>query len=341
MSDVPAAACWSAAVPLACRPRSRDALLAGAAAAAGTLIRANTAPLLIVPALLLWSRREHRWRRVLLVAAAMAPSTAILAVLHAHWYGSPLKSGYGAVWTIYSIRYVPTNVQRYLEWFLQTQTPLAFLWLAAPMVVRGTIDARLRVFIVAVVYPLAVFALYVAYVPWGEWGYLRFLLPAFPAMCASFGAVCVEFVSQVTPRRLALAAVIAVVTSLGVEQWRFARNEGVFRNGKDAQRFARAVDFANHVEPGAIILSDAYSGTLRFYTKRDILRWQMPAPQEIDHVLEQLHDAGHPLYFVGDPFEERDFKVRYADAEVSRWFETGRIPDVGFGFVAATLTPRR
>jgi len=133
--------------------------------------------------------------------------------------------------------------------------------------------------------------------------------------------------------------VLALVTALGLQQWWFAREAGVFRYGEGTQRFARAVDFANHIEPEAIVLSDAYSGTLRFYTGRDILRWQMLAPDEIDGVLARLRELGHPLYFVGDPFEEANFKLMYGRSEVVRRFDEGRIPDVGFGYVASVLTP--
>jgi len=322
------------------RPRMRDALLAGAAAGLAILIRANTAPLLAIPALLAWWRRDGGFRRLLLLAAAAAPAAMIIAVLNARWYGSPLRSGYGTLSMLYSLSYIGPNLQSYGAWFLQAQTPLMFLWLAAPYVLRVPRDDRVRVIVAAIVYPLAVFAMYVAYMPWREWAYLRFLLPAYPAIGASFGAVCVAFTSLVTPRRLSMAAVIAVVVSLGLQQWQFARDAGAFRYSTEEPRFARAVEFARYVEPNAILLSDAYSGTLRFYAGRDILRWQMPAPQELDRVLVSLRDRGHVIFFVGDPFEEEGFKNRYPNSDAVGQFDSGRIPDVGYGFVAANLTPR-
>src|SRR5258705_5459951 len=304
MSDVPDAACWSAAVLFAWRPRLRDGLLAGVAAGLAVLIRANTAPLIAIPALLVWWRRDAGLRRVLLLAIAAAPAAVIIAVLNTRWYGSPLRSGYGTLPMLYSMSHIGPNLQLYGAWFLQAQTPLMFLWLAAPYVLRVPRDDRVRVIIAALVYPVAVFAMYAAYMPWHEWAYLRFLLPAYPAICASFGAVCVAFTSQVSPRRLSMAAVIAVVVSLGLQQWHFARDAGAVRYHTGEPRFARAVEFARFVEPNAILLSDAYSGTLRFYAGRDILRWQMPAPQELDRVLVSLRDRGHAIFFVDDPFEE-------------------------------------
>jgi len=83
MSDVPDAACWSAAVLLAWRPRMRDALLAGVAGGLAILIRANTAPLIAIPAFLAWWQRDAGLRRVLLLAAAAAPAMMIIAVLNA------------------------------------------------------------------------------------------------------------------------------------------------------------------------------------------------------------------------------------------------------------------
>jgi hypothetical protein len=68
----------------------------------------------------------------------------------------------------------------------------------------------------------------------------------------------------------------------------------------------------------------------------------MLVPESVpsDRVLVALRDRGHAIFFVGDPFEEEGFRNRYPNPDAVRQFDSGRIPDVGYGFVAANLTPR-
>jgi hypothetical protein len=131
-----------------------------------------------------------------------------------------------------------------------------------------------------------------------------------------------------------------VIVAIGIQQWRFVNDAGLFRYAANEQRFARAVDFANSLPANTILVSNAYSGTLRFYSGRDVLRWESIPAKQLDEVLVYLRDHGHPAYFVGDPFEEDDFKSYFAGADAMRQFDNSRIADVAYGFVAADLTPR-
>ncbi len=337
MSDVPDAACWSAAVLCAWRPRRRDAVLAGMAAGAAILLRANTAPLAAVPALLLLSRPDARLTRITGFAMMTVPAVTFIAVLNARWHGSPFRSGYGTLDTLYSMTYLAQNIRSYGGWFVATQTPLAFLWLAAPYIVEQRRVERYRLALVSIVYPLAVFALYATYLTFNDWAFLRFLLLAYPAICASLATVFVTFAWQVNPRRLAVAAVIAVIASMVVEQGRYLAAAGILERQSENERFPRAVEFANGLPANTILISDAYSGTLRFYTGRDVLRWAAVLPAELDAVLAGLRTDGHPVYFIGDRFEELEFRKRFANSTTVRGFDTFRIPEGAYGFVAANL----
>jgi len=225
----------------------RDAVAAGVVTAVAVLVRPNTVPLAVIPALLLLSRRDTRIARVLAFAGAVAPAALLIAVLNARWYGSPLKSGYGALDVLYARKNVAPNIRLYAGWFIAAQTPLAFLWLAVACALPERRSERYRLVVVSVIYPAAVLAIYVAYFPWHEWAYLRFLLPAYPVVCAALGAVFVAFAHNVRPARLGVVAVVAVVASLGMQQFRYASDAGVFRMAAGNQRFARAVEFANRL----------------------------------------------------------------------------------------------
>jgi hypothetical protein len=339
-SDVPVMACWATSLVAAMQMSPAAPAFAGAAAALALLIRPNTVPVAIVPLLLVLSaspRTTPRIRRAALFIGPVVAAAVLIAALNAVFYGSALTSGYGSLSDLYSIEYVIPNTKQYASWFSSTQTPLAFLWLAAPLLAAGGSE-RLRLLIVTVIYPVLVYAMYAAYLPWHEWWYLRFLLPAFPVVCAAVGAVMVTVVKRFHRSGVALAAIFVVFASAVVHEWRFVRDAGVFRYATDDQRFAMALEFANTLPRDAVLVSVAHSGTLNFYTGRDVLRWEVVAPEQLDEALTYLRRHGHTLYFIGDPSEEVAFKSYFATTDAAARFDAGRMV-TGRVFVAADLTP--
>ena len=220
---------------------------------------------------------------------------------------------------------------------IDAQTPLVLLAFAAPFVLRPPHEERYRLVLLTVVYPIAVLGMYVAYLVFDGWYYLRFLLPAFPVLFASLGAILVESVRQSQRRTTAMLLVVAVTASMAFQGWTYARQKGAFRS---EDRFARAVDFANSLPQNTVLVSLGHSGTLHFYTGRDVLRWELLLGYELDDALAYLRRLGHPLYFVGDPFEARDFQRRFAGQHTIVEFERRRVSDP-FGqeeFVAYDLS---
>ena len=317
MSDVPVAACWAAALVFAAaRPSIRNATITGIAAAAAILVRPNLVPLALIPALLLATTAEARTRRLLLLAVPAAAAALVIATLNWYWYGSPFESGYGTIAMLYSPGFVWRNLRHFGEWLVDTQTPLFFFGFAAPFVLSSATRPPRQVVLLTVVYPLAVLALYVAYLPFDGWWYLRFLLPAFPAMLAGLGTVLAEVVRRSRRPAIAIVAVAALTASVTFQEWKYAHREGVFRYASNDDRFARAVDFANTLPLDTILVSLAYSGTLRFYTGRDVLRWELLNGDELDGAVEYLRSRGHPLCLIGDPYEAIDFKRRFATTRI-------------------------
>jgi len=339
MSDVPATACWAVALAFALRGGVWPAVMSGTATAVAILVRPNLVPLAAIPALLLLTTRDASIRVLLVFGLAAAPGAMAIAVLNQHWYGSPLQSGYGTLDFLYSTDRIWPNLVRYGSWLMATQTPLMLLGLAAPLVLRSERPERYRLALVTVAYPIAVFAMYAAYLMYDGWSYLRFLLPAFPAVLAGVGAVLVRKARESRRPGVAIVLVVAVTASVAFWGWRYAHREGAFRYAINEERFARAVDFVNTLPANAILISDAYSGTLRFYTGRDVLRWGVIFPHEFDGALAYLRGRGHPLYFVGDPFEEKAFKAYPYRTDVAERFDRGRVQDRGYVFVASDLTP--
>jgi hypothetical protein len=306
MSDVPVTACWAMAFVFAFRHRPLDALAAGAATAAAVLIRPNIVPLAICPALMLLTIREGRVRRLLLFGIAPALAAAVIAALNWHLNGSPVRSGYGSLGQIYEAARIPLNLERYTTWLVDMQTPLIFVGLFAPFVVRRA-AGRYRIALVTTVYPIVALGLYLPYVAFEHWPFLRFLLPAYPGVLAGAGAVLVEGARRSRHPLVALASV-ALVAFAALHGWQAARRENTFAIETFDRRYARAVEFVRRLPQKAVIVSNVHSGTLHFYTGRDILRFEVMRPEDVDRALTYLREQGHPVYFVGDPNEVDYFR---------------------------------
>ena len=335
MSDVPVTACWAMALVFALSGGSRGAVLSGITAGAAILVRPNVAPLAAIPMLLLAMTGESRIRRLFVFGVAAAPSALVIGGLNWYWYGSPLTSGYGTLDALYSTKFIWPNLQRYSAWLIDTQTPLILIAFAAPFVLRPPREEKYRVVLLTVVYPIAVFGMYVSYLVFDSWWYLRFVLPAFPVLFASLGAILVESVRQSQRRTTAILLVAALTGSMAFQGWRYAQQKGGFR-GED--RFARAVDFANTLPQNTVLVSLGHSGTLHFYTGRDVLRWDLLLGTELDSALAYLRRLGHPVYFIGDPFEATEFQRQFAGQQTLDDFERRRVPDFEEQYVAYDLS---
>ncbi len=336
MSDVPVAACWGVALVLGCRAGTRSAAGSGLATAMAILVRPNLLPLAVVPVLLLLTREDFRIRRICAFGVALVPAIVLIMALNWQWWGSPLKSGYGSLDDLYSSTRIVPNLRHYGGWLIETQTPLVLIGFAAPLVVASS--RRMRVLTLTVVYPIAVLAMYLMYATFDEWYYLRFLLPAFPALIAGCAAVLVEGARRGRQPGVAIAAVLTVVLAVGIAEWRYAGGAGVFQQKQSAGRFARAVAFASRLPANTVLISNAYSGTLRYYTGRDVLRWEVLHSTDVDAALAYLRDGGHPLLFVGDEFEVTAFKEYFDGTETAREFEPRRLLDVDAEFVVADFS---
>lgn len=312
VSDVAATALW--ALSLAAALRGRGMAMAAATTVA-ILVRPNIVPLVGLPFLvLLISDGGFRPRTALTFAAAVLPGPAAIACLNWFFYGSPLRSGYGTLGELYGFERIWANAEQYRSWFFSTQTALPVLGLLAPaFVARGR--ERVRVLVVTTLFPVAVLLLYLpyqlAYNP-EDWTYLRFLLPGYPGLMIGF-AIVVLAVSRRVPIPLAATALAVLIAGGACSYgWTFARQNHVFHIKEADQRYARAVAYARSLPRNAVLLSLAHSGTLRFYTGRDILRFEAIPSADIDTVVAYLEARGHELYLIGDPFEIEMFRQRFA-----------------------------
>jgi hypothetical protein len=318
MSDVPTAALWALAMWAAARGSSRSAAGAGAAVAVAILTRPNVAPLAGVIALIVACRSSARGRDLFRFAAAAAVGPLAIAFLNAQWFGSPLRSGYGSLDVLYSIDRVWPNLVLYTGWLLGTETPFMLLGLTAPFVAARSGAERRVIALVAIVFPAMLLGLYLPYFVFETWVYLRFLLPAYPPLLAATGAVIVDLLRRTEHRVAAVAVAVLVVAAVALHG---IRDPAAFRLENYERRVTRLAEYVRDLPPRAVFVSLLHSGSIRHYTGRDVLRWEVVDPLELDTAIAHIRKRGHAVYFVADPHEVSEFRKRFPASDVVRELE--------------------
>jgi hypothetical protein len=168
--------------------------------------------------------------------------------------------------------------------------------------------------------PAALLAIYLPFLVFhaNDWYYTRFLLPGYPGLFTGLGALAVAIASRPRWRIIAIAAVAMVVTAIAVQGWSLSLRTGVFKQRESDARFAWAVDYARRTPERSILISNAHSGTLRFYSGRDVLRFEAIRPAELDTAVANLRRNGYHLFLVGDEFEIVEFRTLFAATNTVR-----------------------
>jgi hypothetical protein len=341
VSDVPAAAWWLASLVVAAGGDWRRALAAGLLAGAAVLTRPNLVP--AAAAVLLTAAFDPRglpsraraarpdWRRVAAFSAGLAPAIVAVAAINANWYGSPLNSGYGSLSEIYSAQNVAPNLARYIRWAFETQLP--GLVLAAPGVLialKRTRPASRPLVAGALVLAGVVLACYLPYAVFEDWFYLRFLLPALPVVVAFAAVALVTFAARL-PRAARAPALILSCTALVSLSVRQAHDHDAFAMWRFEGRYITVGrSLASAVPDDAVILTLQHSGSVRFYSGRHTLRWDLLEPQSLDSAIEYLTRHGRPPFILLEAWEEPDFRRRFAGSRLGRldWPATREWNDV-------------
>lgn len=331
MSDVPAAALWTAALALAGRRDARGLAGGGLAAGAGALMRPNLGPLALLLAgyamLAVGGEARDvasRVRRAALVSVGVLLAAVAIALLQDAIYGSPLSSGYGSLDALFDRAHVGPNMRRYVPWLVETQSWVVLLAAAAPMLawMRGTSRDVAYAGLLALVAG-GVMAAYLPYVPFEEWWFLRFWLPAIPALIAlavaSLAWIAGGFPSAQAPGGhgvvVALARVLALTVTVALAAWQLgvARERGVFGIAEAERKFVASGEFVRSSLPReAVVLTIWHSGSVRYYGERPTILWDAIAPGDLDVVLASLEAQGRPAYLLLEDWEREDFTARFA-----------------------------
>ena len=313
LGDLPAAAFWLAALWLSLRAGPRNALAAGAATAMAIVIRPNLVPLAIVPAFLC-ARASTEPRRAAL-ALAVFTGPVIVAALFIAWlfndlYGSPFRSGYGANAELYSWSNFAPNSTQYVQWLATSHGPLIFLFpLSITAAARAGQPAGARAALAAFI--VLVFAAYLFYIPFDVWWYIRFLLPAVPVMfLLSADAIWTSAGPRVWTRRAGLLLFTVFCVGYGLRE-SFGRE--VFDIGREQAKHAALGTWVDrHLPRHAVVYSMQHSGTLRHYSDRLTIRWDLIDGAWLDRSVAFMIEQGYEPYLLLDDWEIPLFQRHFA-----------------------------
>jgi hypothetical protein len=315
MSDVPVTACWTGAILIARGSRPLSLVAAGLLASVAILVRPNLAPLgMLVVAASASTVGQANLSRAIVCAAAMVPGILALGAIQYVRYGSPLASGYGAFGDLFSLANVGPNLARYPRWLTETHTPFIWLWVLAPVwIVRAAPTVR-RFAWVCYAFCIAVVAAYLPYLYFRpeEWFYTRFLLPAVPLMLLHGVMLALHVLRRISPRA-ALPTTACLAAALAAWLCMTARAVGAFDLRASEDKYPAVGSFVRDNAPSsAFILARQHSGSIRYYSGRQTVRWDVLDRGSLDRAVSALRAAGHEPFVVVDRDEEVEFRARFA-----------------------------
>lgn len=314
VSDIPAAALWTAAIAGVTGHRRAHAAAGGLAAAAAVPMRPNLAPIGLVLALFVLLRPERTWRRrlqeALVFGVCATAGPLAVAAIHTAFYGSPFASGYAPFAELFRLDHVGPNAGRYLGWLLASHTPVVLLALLGPALLPGATSAMLMGIIAVTL------ALYLPYTVFEDWSFLRFLLPALPPLFILTAAAVDALVRRLSgpPGPARSRRILAVLTAvLAIVFVREAQQRRAFDLQRLESRFERSGRWVDaRLPPNALVVSGWLSGAVRFYADRPILNWNAVDASDLPAVVAFAERRQLEPYLMLESWEEPLFRRRFS-----------------------------
>jgi Dolichyl-phosphate-mannose-protein mannosyltransferase len=326
MSDVPAAMWTVLAMSLAVRSTSSTAFAAGLAG--GLMVITRPALLPAAAAIVFVAHRgDIARRRAALAAGGLAIGVLILMLIQQLLFGSPFSTGYGTTSALFSVSHVATNLVIFIKhgWFVAGP-----LWILG--VIIGVFAARPE----PRTKPLIVFAAvalpYLFYLPFDHWETLRYLLPGMVILTVTVGSGLMRF-ARATQHAAATAIMLCAFTVVAVGQSELLLRRSEAWNIADLEaRYPLAGEWININTPAnSVVLANQHSGSLRWYGRRQTLRWDFIAPEDLTRTVNELESQSAIVYVALEGAEVEMFDARFARViDQLQVDHVGRIRNVTF-----------
>ena len=300
-SDVPATFFGALALValLAMQPGVWADVLLGAALGFGVWVRPNLGLVIGVVGVWLIARRE--WRRLLRVALTVAPFLLIEVLVNWNLFGAPWRTGYGQLALGGTLMETLACGGRHLLRLNLQQAGVGLLLFALALA-WNRLAAAQRLLLAGVFTAFLLF--FAAYRFDNAWWYFRFLMPAMPAVVVLEAGFLVRLADPGRLRCLRTAAVAVATCAVAFGSLRYANARGVFIAKEGEQHYPQAAAFvAREARLPALVLAMQHSGSLRYYTKLPIGRYDLGSPERLADTLVQVARAGGSVYLAGDAWE--------------------------------------
>jgi hypothetical protein len=300
-SDVPATFfCTLALVGLlAMRPGVGADVLLGAALGFGFWVRPNLG--LLIPVVGVWLIARREWRRLLRVALTVAPFVLIQALVNWNLFGAPWRTGYGHLALGGTLAEALARGGRHLLRLNLQQAGVGLLLFALALT-WNRLSVAQRLLLAGV---FTAHLLFFAAYRWDNaWWYFRFLLPAMPAAVVLEAGFLARLADPGRLRRLRAVAVAIATCAVAFGSLRYANARDVFTSKEGEQHYPQAAVFvASEARPPALVLAMQHSGSLRYYTRLPIARYDLGSPERLADTLVRVARAGGNVYLAGDAWE--------------------------------------
>lgn len=326
MSDITATFLMMLSLVLALRRSNATALGAGLAAGAAVITR----PVLLVAAAIIPAasyRGDHSPRRVVLAAAGLAVGVVSQLAIQNFLFGSPFSTGYGAAAGLFSIAHLGANLKIFFGYGWLVAGPV---WL--PGLIIGLFAARPEGRNWPLAIAGAVLLPYLFYLPFDHWETLRFVLPGLVPLTivAADGLVRIARYPRNATAAAAMLCVFIGIVILPAE--RLLRASSAWEISSMEARYPLAGEWVNINTPAnSVVMANQHSGSLRWYGKRQTIRWDFVDPAHLTTTVRELQSHGATVYVAleGDEVAMFDQKFK-AVIDQLRVDHVGSIRNVNF-----------
>ena len=326
MSDMPATMWVTLALVLAMRSTQATAFCAGLAAGAAVITR----PALLVAGAVIplaAHRGDRPRRRMAITCAGFAIGVIAQMAIQDHLFGSPFSTGYGATAALFSSTHVATNLGIFLR---HGWTVVGPLWV--PGLIIGLFAARPEprwkpaAIFVAVTLP------YLFYLPFDHWETLRFLLPGLVPLTVLVADGLIHIARSPRQPAIAAAVIIALMAIVAGRSEILLRKSSVWDVASMEARYPLAGEWVNVNTPQqSVVLANQHSGSLRWYGKRQTLRWDLVEPSQLAPTIQELQSHGATVYVALEGDEVAMFERRFAGViDQLQVDHVGRVRNVSF-----------
>jgi hypothetical protein len=212
----------------------------------------------------------------------------------------------------------------------QGWTALGLVWFLGLVAGLRVTPPGLRSHLIAIAIPVMV--PYLFWMPFDHWETLRFWLPALVPLSVVVAAGLVHIARLVQKPAVTAALIVGFAIPLIGRSETLLRQSSVWDIAALEARYPLAGEWLNVNTPAnSVALANQHSGSLRWYGKRQTLRWDFIEPPQLVPTVRELASRGATVYVALEGDEVAMFDQRFKDViDQLRVDHVGRVRNVSF-----------